>query len=69
VQFGVPDDGRENRLKPVERLTEINKVRNFASCWLYYKNASVKVDGVPAEIKIFKFLDYICDREAVFILN
>jgi len=38
VQFCVPDDGRKNRLKYVERLTEINKLRNFASCWLYYEN-------------------------------
>ena len=26
VQFCAPDDGRKNRLKHVERLTEINKL-------------------------------------------
>ena len=35
VQFWAPDDGRKNRLKNVERLTEINKLWNVASCWLY----------------------------------
>ena len=29
VQFWAPDDGRKNRLKHVERLTEINKLWNF----------------------------------------
>jgi len=33
VQFWAPDDGRKNRLKHAERLTEINKLRNVASCW------------------------------------
>jgi len=28
-------DGKKS-LKHVERLTEINKSRNFATCWLYY---------------------------------
>ena len=31
----APDDGRKTRLKHVERLTEINKLCNVASCWLY----------------------------------
>ena len=38
VQFWAPDDGRKNHLKHVERLTEINKLWNFASCWLYSTN-------------------------------
>jgi len=28
----------ENRLKHVQRLTEVNKLRNVASCWLYSTN-------------------------------
>jgi len=46
VQFWAPDDGRKDRLKHVECLTEINKLWNVASCWLYsanYKHVSVKV--------------------------
>ena len=39
VQFWAPDDGRKNRLKHVERLTEINKLWNVASCWLYSANS------------------------------
>ena len=35
VQFWAPDDGRKPRLKHAERLTEINKLWNVASCWLY----------------------------------
>jgi len=38
VQFWAPDDGRKNHLKHVERLTEINKLWNFAFCWLYSAN-------------------------------
>ena len=30
--------GGKNRLKHVERLTEINEFRNVASCWLYCAN-------------------------------
>jgi len=35
VQFCAPDDGRKNRLKHVERLKEINKLRKVASRWSY----------------------------------
>ena len=38
VQFSAPDDARRNRLKHVKRLTEINKLWNVASCWLYSAN-------------------------------
>ena len=38
AQFRAPDDGGKTRLKHVERLTEIKKLRNFASCWLYSAN-------------------------------
>ena len=31
----APDDGRRNRLIHVEHFTEINKLCNVASCWLY----------------------------------
>jgi hypothetical protein len=34
VQFWAHDDGRKNLLKNIERFTEINKLRKFASCWL-----------------------------------
>ena len=38
VQFWAPDDGRKNRLKHVKRITEINKLWNVESCWLYSTN-------------------------------
>jgi len=38
VQFWTPDDGRKIRLKHVQRLTEINKLWNAASCWLHSAN-------------------------------
>ena len=38
LQFWAPDDGQKNCLKHVERLTEINKLWNVASCWLYSAN-------------------------------
>ena len=37
IQFWAPDDERRNRLKHVEHFTEINKLYNVASCWLYLK--------------------------------
>ena len=37
MQFWAPDDGRRNRLKHIEHFTEINKLCNVASCWLYLK--------------------------------
>jgi hypothetical protein len=38
VQFWAPDDGRKTRPKYVERLTEIKKLWNVASCCLYSVN-------------------------------
>ena len=38
MQFWAPDNGWKNRLKRVERLTEINKVWNVASCRSYSAN-------------------------------
>ena len=38
VPFRAPDDGRKNRPKRAERLTEINKARNVTSHWLYSVN-------------------------------
>jgi hypothetical protein len=35
IEFWAPDDGRRYRLKHVEHITEINKLCNVASCWLY----------------------------------
>jgi hypothetical protein len=43
VQFWAPDDGRKNRLKHVERCTEINRLWNVASCWLHSANLIRKV--------------------------
>jgi len=38
VQFWASDDGRENRLKHVQRRTELNKLWNVVYCWLYSEN-------------------------------
>ena len=35
MQFWAPDDGQRNCLKYVQHITEINKLHNVASCWLY----------------------------------
>jgi len=48
VQFWAPDDGRKNGQKHVERLAEINKLWNVASCWLYSANT---LNYVLQEIK------------------
>ena len=50
VQFCAPDDGRKNRLKYVERLTEINKEWNVASCWLY--SANILAMHGPMNVKL-----------------
>ena len=41
--FRASDDGRRNRLKHVEHFTEINNLRNVASCWLYLKISCITV--------------------------
>jgi len=48
-RFCAPDDGRKSRLKHVQRLTEINKLRNVASCWLYSgtRQSVILVTQVP----------------------
>ena len=51
VQFWAPDDGRKNRLKHVERLTEINKLRNVAFCWLYCANTLFYNNSTPTICK------------------
>jgi hypothetical protein len=49
--FWAPDDGQRYRLKHVEHFTEINKLCNVASCWLYLEilvyciNIAYSVDG------------------------
>jgi hypothetical protein len=40
IQFWAPVDGWRNRPKHVERFTEINKLCNVASCWLYLKTGT-----------------------------
>jgi len=67
VQFWAPDDGRKYRLKHVERLTEINKLRNIASCLYSAKRRTVHVRSSPItgldrpggfqEVKIPRFRD------------
>ena len=49
VQFCAPGNGRKDRLKRVECLTEINKLRNVASCWLY--SANILVMHGPMNVK------------------
>jgi hypothetical protein len=53
VQFWAPDDGRKNRLKGVERRTEISKLRIVASCWLYCAN--ILAMHVPMNVKFTVF--------------
>jgi len=52
VQFWAPDDGRKTRLKHVKRLTEINKLWNVASCWLY--SANILAMYGPMNVKFAK---------------
>jgi len=54
-------DGKP-RLKHVERLTEINKLRNVASCWLYCANISVTHGPVNVTFKVSKSLALRPDR-------
>jgi len=51
VQFLSPDDGRKNRLKHVDYLKEINKLRNVASCLLYSANIRVLAMHGPMNVK------------------
>jgi len=53
--FWAPDDGRNNRLKHIERLIGINKLRNVASFWLYSENKKT----------VFTNKIYLCLRNKV----
>ena len=66
MQFWVPDDGRKIRLKHVERLTEINKLWNVTSCWLYSANIlamhghmNVKWNNVCLQLNMYLFYTII----------
>jgi len=50
VQFWAPDDEWKTRLKHAERLTEINKLLNVASCWMYCANI-LAMHG-PRDVKV-----------------
>jgi len=72
VLFGASDDGRKNCLKHVERLTEINKLWNVASCWLY--SASILAMHEPMNVKfLFPYWNNVfylcCFRNAHFFRN
>ena len=49
AQFWAPDDGRKNHLKHVQRLTEIKKLWNIASYWLY--SAKILAMHGPMNVK------------------
>ena len=68
VQFWAPDDGRKNRLKHAEHLTEINKLWNAASCWLY--SANLLVMRGPMDVKkkneyVGRWMDGYTDRRTL----
>jgi len=48
-------DGK-TRLKHVERLTEINKMRKIASCWLYSENILAMHGPMNAKLDL-KFIE------------
>jgi len=56
VQFWAPDDEQKNCLRHVQRLTEINKWRNVASCWLYSVNI-LAMQG-PMNVKFHEMCFY-----------
>ena len=71
VQFWVPDDGRKNRLKHVQRLTEIKKLRNVASCWLC--SANILATHGPMNVKsiyiyIYIYIGFPCKWNAKWFL-
>jgi len=53
VQFWAPDNGQKNRLKHVHHFTEINKLSNVTSCWLYFGNISRNVWNFSRYFEIF----------------
>jgi len=64
-QFWAPDDGRKDRLKYAERPTEINKLWNVASCWLY--SANILAMHGPMNVTFKKVLKK-CDKKFFFVL-
>jgi len=46
----------KNRLKHVQRLTEINKLRKVASCWLYSENILAMHGHMNVKFKVYVLL-------------
>ena len=70
VQFWAPDDGRKTRLKHVERLREINKLRKVASCWL--KSANILAMHGPMNVKLISFIESQAisnDLKIIWLIN
>ena len=63
IQFWAPYDGRRNRLKHVEHFTEINKLCNVTSCWLYMKIHVLCTD--PWTSNKFKRVWYILNKYCI----
>ena len=60
VQFWAPDARRKNRLQHVERRTEINKLWNVASCWLYSANILAMHGPMNVKSRPACFYKHIC---------
>jgi len=69
VQFWSPDDGRKNLLKHVDRLTEINKLWNVASCWLYSENILTMHGPTNVKFLIICQIMSIADRKCFVTLR
>ena len=63
IQFWAPDDGRRKRLKHAEHFTEINKLCNVASCWLYLKKTFAMHGTMNVK---FQFTLYVCPHASAF---
>ena len=59
IQFWTPDDGRRNRQKHVEHFTEINKLCDVASCWLYLKIRLRCTDPWTSNMTLCR-LEFLC---------
>ena len=56
MQFWTSDDGRKNRPKHVQRLTEINKLWNVASCWLFSASNLFMLVKKHGKVQLFLYL-------------
>ena len=69
MKFGAPDDGRKNRLKHVERLTERNKIQKRCNFWLYSENILAMHGPMHGKFTFLSNIDPVQRHSSLFDIS